>query len=170
MGTRSAFTSELPIKMCIRDRLESWHILPDAAAFADRGAERAGRDLFKESNNAVIYARIMARARRTDAILPRLGADAATDQQVTQAAGRIIGETYTPEEKTRLEQSLSSRSAGTSLKKRDATLLPLAQSAGLVDLESRWLRESMDAQTALIDTRFVALQSQRGLYLSLIHI
>jgi tetratricopeptide (TPR) repeat protein len=159
-----ARTETADTDFAIAERLESWHILPDAAAFADRGAEQAGRDLFKESNNAVIYARIMARARRTDAILPRLGADAATDQQVTQAAGRIIGETYTPEEKTRLEQSLSSRSAGTSLKKRDATLLPLAQSAGLVDLESRWLRESMDAQTALIDTRFVALQSQRGLY------
>jgi hypothetical protein len=146
-----ARTETADADFAIAERLESWHILPDAAAFADRGAERAGSDLFKESNNAVIYARIMARARRTDAILPRLGADAATDQQVTQAAGRIIDETYTPEEKTRLEQSLSSRSAGTSLKKRDATLLPLAQAAGLVDLESRWLRESMDAQAAQID-------------------
>lgn len=148
----------------IAERLESWHILPSAVAFAERGANRAGSDLFTESNHAVIYARIMARARRMEAVLSRMGSNPATDQQVGEATGRIVDETYTPEEKIRFEQALISRAAGAAPAAREPTLLPLAQSAGLVDLESRWRHESMAAQALDIDQRFVALQSQRGLY------
>jgi len=146
----------------IAERLETWHILPDAVAFADRGAGLAGSDLFQDAGHAVIYARIMARARRMDRVLPRLGVNPGPDQQVVQAAGRIVDETYTPEEKTSFEQALNSRAAGVEPMVHDAT--PLAQAAGLVDLESRWRRESMAAQDRQIDQRFVTLQSQRGLY------
>jgi Tfp pilus assembly protein PilF len=148
----------------IAERLESWHILPDAVAFAERGAGRAGSDLFKEGNDAVIYARIMARARRMDAVLPRMGVNSAMDQQAAQAAGNIIAETYTPEEKVRLEQVLISRAAAMPLKDRDTTLLPLVEAAGLVEIESRWRRETMSAQALQVDPRFVRLESQRGLY------
>ena len=144
----------------IAGQLESWHILPDAVAVADRGAHLAGADLCKDGNNAPIYARIMARARRMEAVLPCVGVNPA----VTREAGRIIDETYTPEEKTRLEQTLTSRAAGVPRPTRDATLLPLVQSAGLVDLESRWQHESMTAAALQVDQRFATLQSQRGLY------
>jgi tetratricopeptide (TPR) repeat protein len=137
----------------IAEQLEAWHILPDAVAFAGRGAGLAGADLFKDSGNAVVYARIMARARRMDAVLSRL-ADNPADQQVMQVAGQIIAETYTPEEKVRLEQSLTGRAA----------LLPLVQSAGLVDLEARWRYDAMTAPPQQIDQRYVTLQTQRGLY------
>jgi cellulose synthase operon protein C len=138
----------------IAERLESWHILGDTVTFADRGAKLLGADLFKQTEDAVIYARIMARARRMDAVLAGLGIDPARDQQIAQAVGKIIDETYTPEEKMRLEQMLSTR----------AGLLPLVQSAGLVDLEARWRFQAMSAQAQRIDQRFVSLQSQRGLY------
>ncbi|MGA3042647.1 MAG: tetratricopeptide repeat protein [Bryobacteraceae bacterium] len=148
----------------ISARLESWHILPDAAAFAERGANLAGSDLFKDAGNAAIYARIMAKARRSDAFLSRLAVDSPALQPVLQAVGSIVDETYTPEEKARFEQAVSSRAAQIPRQARDATILPLIAAAGLVDLESRWRRESMAAQAAHVDPRFVMLQSQRGLY------
>jgi Tfp pilus assembly protein PilF len=148
----------------IAGRLESWHILPDAVAFAERGANLAGSDLFKDAGNAVTYARIMTRARRTDAFLSRLAVDSPALQPVLQAVGSVIGETYTPEEKAHFEQALSSRAAQIPRLTRDATLLPLIESAGFVDLESRWLRESMAAEALQVDQGFVTLQSQRGLY------
>ena len=151
----------------IAERLESWHILADAVAFAEHGASLAGSDLFKEGSQAAIYARIMARARRVDAVLPRLGSNPAADQQAAVAAGSIIAEAYTPEEKTRIEQALTARAAALPRKDRDATLLPLVEAAGMVDLEARWRRKSMAAQAQQVDQRFVTLQSQRGLYADL---
>ena len=121
----------------IAERLEAWHILPAAVTFADRGAALAGADLLKQMNNAVIYARIMARARRMDALLPRLDANPAAEQQLKQQAGSIIAETYTPEEKMAFEQTLTARAATMSLHDRpdrpdrEDTLLPLVEAAGL---------------------------------------
>jgi predicted Zn-dependent protease len=148
----------------IAEQLESWHILPDAVAFADRGESLAGSDFFRDSRHAVIYARIMARARRMDAVLTRVGSNPGIDQQATQVAGAVIGETYTPEEKARLDQTLSAQAARLGPVARNNMLLPLAEAAGLVDLESRWRLESMAAQTRQIDQRLIALQSERGLY------
>ena len=149
--------------------LDTWHILPDAVAFADRGANLSGSDLYKEGGNAVVYARIMARALRMDAVLPHLGGNPGTDQQIVPTAGQIIADTYTPEEKARLEQALNAQAAGVPVITRNATLLPLVQSAGLVDLESRWRREAMTARGQQLDQSFVTLQSQRGLYGDLGH-
>jgi Flp pilus assembly protein TadD len=138
----------------IAARLEGWHILPDAVAFAERGAKLAGADFFGDAGDAVIYARIMTRARRADALLPRLVVDSPSFQPVTQAVGKIVEESYTPEEKARFAQALNSRTG----------LLPVAEAAGLVDVEARWRREAMAAEGLRVDERFVALQSQRGLY------
>ena len=128
----------------IAEQLDSWNLLADAVVFADRGANLAGTDLFTQFNNALIYTRVMARARRLDGVVSRLGANSGIDAQVAGIAGKIIGETYTPEEKARLEQSLNTP---------NASLLPLVEAAGLVELESRWRRESMAAQSEQIDQR-----------------
>lgn len=159
-----ARTETADADFAIAERLESWHILDDAVAFTDRGANRLGSGLFKNAGAALIYSRIMVRARRMNAVLARLGADPGMDLQVAQAVGRIIDETYTAEDKTQLEQALNTRSATLGQKARDASLLPLVQAAGLVDLESRWRYESMSAQMQQVDERLVALQSQRGAY------
>jgi tetratricopeptide (TPR) repeat protein len=167
-ATIGARTETADADFGIAERLESWHVLADAVAFAERGAQLAGPDLFKhagnDAGNAAIYARIMAEARRVDAILPRLAVDSPSLQPVAQALGGVVGETYTPEEKTRFEQALNSRAAQVGRFTRDATLLPLVEAAGLVDLESRWRLESMYAQALQTDPRFVTLQTQRGLY------
>ncbi len=135
----------------IAEKLQAWHILPDAVAFAERAAKLAGSNVF----DAVSYASIMTRGRRMDAVLSRMG-DPQSDAQIAQTTGKIIDETYTPEEKERVEHLLRSRPV--------EVALPLAQSAGLADLESRLRLEAMLAQPLNIDGRFVELQSQRGLY------
>jgi cellulose synthase operon protein C len=151
----------------IAAQLETWHDLTDAVTFADQGASLAGADLFKSSSDATIYARIMARARRMDAVLSRLGPNPGIDGQVSQLAGRIIDETYTPEEKLQLEQALVAQATRVGAVTRNAALLPLAESAGLVDLESRWRAETMFAQSRQVDPAFVALESRRGLFADL---
>ena len=148
----------------IAERLEAWHMLPDAVAFCERGARRAGSDLFQDEHNAVIYARIMTRARRPETVLARLGNESLAEQAVAQAVGKIVAELYSPEDKTRLEQALSARAAQLPRLRRDAVLLPLANAAGLADLEARWRYESMRAEALNVDARFVTLQSERGLY------
>jgi tetratricopeptide (TPR) repeat protein len=149
----------------IADRLDSWHILPAAVSFAERGAALDGADLFKNIDHAEAYARIMAHARRLDAVLGRLGSNPQTDGQITSVIGDIVARTYTPEEKVRLEQALTEQAARVQRPVRDATLLPIAMSAGLADLEARWLWDSMTAPgRQQVDARLVALQSQRARY------
>src|SRR5260370_15623745 len=68
----------------IADRLDSWHILPDAVTYAERGATLAGDELFKENDDAVIYACVMAHARRLEAVISRFGTNPGMDQQIQQ--------------------------------------------------------------------------------------
>jgi hypothetical protein len=148
----------------IASQLEGWHDLSDAVTFADQGASLAGTALFKSSTNATTYARIMARARRMEAVLSRLGANPGIDEQVSRVAGEIIGETYTPEEKLKLEQAVDAQATRVGTATRNRALLPLVQSAGLLDLESRWRVETMFAQSRQVDPALVALESRRGLF------
>jgi len=147
----------------IAEQLDSWHILPDAVSYAERGAKLAGDELFKEGGDALVYAGVMARARRMEAVISRLGTNPGMDRQVQQVAGHIVAETYTPEEKLRLEQALNAEGARRGAA-RNGLLLPLVASAGLVELEARWRHESMAAQYLQIDARFTALQGERGMY------
>ena len=73
-----ARTETADADFAIAEQLETWHILPDAVAFAERGASLAGADLFKTGEHAEVYARIMARGRRMDAVLSRLGSNPAS--------------------------------------------------------------------------------------------
>jgi len=148
----------------IAEKLESWHIMTAAVNFADNGARLDGDALFADSNHAVAYARIMTRARRIEAILARLGTHPNADQQVAQAAGKIITEIYTPDEKARFEQALRAQAARGGPAARDDEFLPFAKAAGLAGLETEWRREKMMAAGAELDEGFVALQSYRGVY------
>jgi Tfp pilus assembly protein PilF len=137
----------------IAERLEEWHLLPEAVTFAERGAALPAAESSKSANDA-IYTRLMARARRIDVVAANAPA----------ALGGMIAETYTPEEKARLEQALSARAAQLGRTKRDESLLPFAASAGLFELEARWRLETMQGQSENVDQRLTTLQSQRGLY------
>jgi Flp pilus assembly protein TadD len=150
----------------IAEQLESWHILPDAVTFVERGASLAGGALFSLNDysgpgHAMTYARIMARARRMDAVLPRLGGNPWADRQAEQPAGAIISETYTPEEKAAFERLLTAQAARAG---SGAGLLNIAPFAGLAEVEARWRLAAMAAQSEGVDGRFVALESERGLY------
>jgi tetratricopeptide (TPR) repeat protein len=153
----------------IAEHLDSWGLWSNAVVFAERGAGLAGADLFKNYDNAMTYSRNMARARRMDAALAHIGGDPSIAQSVSGAVGGIIASTYTPEEKLRLEQMLSTEAARAGSGIRDGILLPLASSAGLVDLESRWRDQIMSSPPAAgrfrqVDPQYVTLQSQRALY------
>jgi hypothetical protein len=150
----------------IAQRLEAWHLLTDAVRFAERGASLAGADLFTDAGraDAVVFVRIMARARRMDEVLSRLRTEGRMTGELASAAGSVIAECYTPEEKARFEQALIARAAGIPRLPKDALLLPFAASAGVADLEARWRYESMVAFGQTVDSRFTALQSERGLY------
>jgi predicted Zn-dependent protease len=152
----------------IAGRLESWHMLPEAVEFAERGARLAGDDLFvNQPADAMVYSRIVARARRMDRVLSRLRPDTRISGQLAEAAGAIIAQSYTPEEKASFEQTLTANAAAMPRLTRDAVLLPFATYAGLADLEARWRYESMTAAGLNVDSRFTALQPERGLYAEL---
>ncbi len=146
----------------IAEHLENWHILSDALAFAERGAALAGGELGKTYGYATAYARIVTRARRMDLLLDRFGADPNVMVGVAAAAGQIVAETYTPEEKVRLEQLLAAQPRRPGQDRY--ALLQLLQTAGLVDLEARWRLEAMSSEGAQIDARLATLQAQRGVY------
>ena len=148
----------------IAEKLETWHMLPEAVEFADRSAKQTAADPHREIDRALAYAPIMARARRMDEVLSCLMSYASAERQISASVGPIIAETYRPEEKARFEQALEAKDAHLDETVRDVTLLPFAQSAGLADVEARWRREKMAAQPPQMDPRFIQLQSQRGLY------
>ena len=178
-----ARTETADADFAIAEQLESWHIIPEAVTFAERGATRGGAELFETGECFAAFARIMTRGRRMEAVLSGLGvrSPAASppalpgqspvalpgDGQAAQVAGKVIAETYTPEEKARLERTMIAEAARAGAAVRDGALLPLATAAGLVDLESRWRRELMNGQSSQLDQRLVALESQRGLYSAL---
>jgi len=147
----------------IAERLESWHLLTETMQFAERGAVRGGGDLFETAQGSV-YARIMARARRMDDVIGRLNSDPSMGSRVKTAAGQVIADLYTPEEKASLEQLLIARASSRGRAFRDASLLPLAASSGLASLEARWRYEAMSAPARHVDPAFVKLQWQRGLF------
>ena len=132
----------------IAQRLEAWHMLPDAVSFAERGAAlEAGLD--------ATYVRLMALTRRLNEVLARF--DPKTDVALMEEAGGIVARDYTPEEKSRLAEAMSGK----------PELLALAASAGLPDLEARWRLEAMESQSRVVDQQFTMLQSRRGLYATL---
>ncbi len=135
-------------------RLESWNMLPQARTFAERGVVMAGdKLLFYELPGAVLYARIMTRLRQHSAALERLSTlvpdseIADQDRERFQAVQREVGQTvqryFSPEERLAFVAYLEQQQrAGRNLQ-RD--LLPLAQAAGLADLEARWRYQVMMA-------------------------
>jgi len=61
----------------VATRLEQWGLLDEARRYAEQGVESAGADLLVDYDNqtgAALYARIMARLRRSDAAFTRLSA------------------------------------------------------------------------------------------------
>ncbi len=126
----------------IADYLDQWHLTTDAGRYAQRGFALAGKDLATQYPSLLdVYAKIMAAARRNDAILS-LG-----PKQVNaiRGAGTRIATLYTPEEKASLA---AMKGVGP----------VLAQTAGLEDNLAQLLSRHLSP------AEWISLQFKRGLY------
>jgi Tfp pilus assembly protein PilF len=143
--------------------LDSWNMLEPARRFAERGVELAGKDLFGDYPwGAQIYARIMTRLRAYEPALGRLEelpSERGPFESTLGEMGAAAKAYFTPEEKSALEAFLE--------KRNPPSLLRLASSAGLVDLEARWRFEQLMLNAGKVrgdEGRFSELQKRRMKY------
>jgi len=162
-------------------RLEQWDMLDEARQFAERGMALAGNGLLTDNLNLAgvrTFAQVMARLREYQQALSLL--EAATQVQhpeqavfALSAAVREIGRTaaafYTPEELSALQTFLKKQKVSATPQETERVWMPLAQNAGLGNLEVQWRFERMMANpgglTAPADERrLIDLESQRMKY------
>ena len=158
----------------VAERLAGWNLLDQARQFAERGVALASKDLLVRPENfrgAAADATILTRLRDYSTAYTRLreAAQAARDQKIEpnlapclSAMGSVVKEYYTPEENTAFANFLVSQNQGMETGDR----LPLAQAAGLTDLEARWRFEVMMADPGTpgaqaMEARLALLQKQR---------
>lgn len=159
-------------------RLETWNMLPQAREFAERGVTLAGPALLTDSEyiaGARTYATILTRLRQYEEAYSKLesgvqmaqGARFSPDvQPPLQAMGTAVKTYFTPEEKVAFAGFLEAKREGMREEDVTQTLLPLVETAGLVDLEARWRDEIMMAHPGsppaqVQETRLDQLQKQR---------
>jgi tetratricopeptide (TPR) repeat protein len=160
------------------DRLTGWNMLEQARQFAERGVALAGKDLLihpADTNGMLTYVTLLTRLRDYSTAYARLreAAKSARDAQFQpnlnpflSAMGRVVKEYYTPEENSAFANFLLKQKEGMETNDFIETVIPLAQEAGLTDLEARWRHEVMMAspgspQAQTMETRLDELQRQR---------
>jgi Tfp pilus assembly protein PilF len=117
--------------------LDSWNMLDAAREMAERGVSLAGNDLLTDGDyisGARIYARIMTRLRTYKEALGRLEklpADLNRFNYAVAGIGEAVKTYFTPEEKSAFAAFLGERNP--------RTAAALAGTAGLADVEARWL-------------------------------
>ena len=118
--------------------LESWSMLADARRFAEEGLKRP-HDL-----GFAIYARILMRERQFDVVLKGLATmtDDASMPAIREI-GSVVARYYSPGEKVAFGAALAT----------DRRRIEIAESAGLEDLEAKWLFERMMADPAGVRAR-----------------
>lgn len=159
-------------------RLEAWNMLSPAREFSERAVSLAGDDLLVEGNNlagARVYARVMTRLReheaaysllQTAAQAAKLEGGSSNLQSVLQEIGQAARSAFTPEELLSFENFLEKQKNGMSREDFERNLVPLAQSAGLAELEARWRYELMVARPGAPESqthlnRLIQLQGRR---------
>ncbi len=159
-------------------RLESWNLLPQAREFTEHGVDLAGNDLLIDAahlEGARTYARVMAKLRQHEMAYTRLLTAGRTEgfgrsegnlQTILHEIGQIVRSTFTPEEKTSFQSFLEKQEAEVPRGVLAQLLVPLAQTAGLSDLEARWRDELMMAtvghpEAQVHKARLIQLQEQR---------
>src|SRR5208337_1235842 len=160
------------------DRLTGWNMQEQARQFAERGMALAGPGAVREpplQAGVLTYVTLLTRLRDYTRAYARLreAAKARRDPQdqpnlnpFLSAMGGVVKEYYTPEECSAFANFLLKQKEGMETDDFIETLIPLAQYAGLTDLEARWRYEVMmaspgspEAQT--METRLDELQRQR---------
>jgi thioredoxin-like negative regulator of GroEL len=151
--------------------LEAWNMLEPARGFAERGVELAGADLLSDNDyisGAQVYVRIMTRLRAHEAAFQRLAkltSEPAPFQTVLGEMGAAVKVYFSPQEKASFQAFLEKQP-------RSEALLALARTAGLADLEARWLFEKMmvhPGETRHGESRLSELQKRRMKYDDLAH-
>ena len=162
----------------VAERLAGWNLLDQARQFAERGVTLAGKDLLvrpEDFSGAAAYATILTRLRDYSTAYTRLreAAQAARDQKIEpnltpclSAMGTVVKDYYAPEETTAFANFLTRQKEGMEARDFKEELLPLAEYAGLADLEARWRFEAMMAgpgtpEAQAMEARLALLQKQR---------
>ena len=162
----------------VADRLTGWNMLAQARPFAERGVALAGKDLLlrpENLNGALTYVTVLTRLGDYSTAYARLreAANALRNQKIEpnlipllSAMGSVVKEYYTPEETSAFANFLLKQKEGMEATDFNQTLIPLAQYAGLADLEARWRYAVMMAspgspQAQAMETRLAELQKQR---------
>jgi cellulose synthase operon protein C len=121
--------------------LESWNMVDQALGYAQRGMELAK---VADDGQVAIYARLMARARKSGA-------------GPWPAQAQAVDEYYTPEEKLGYAQLLTEQHG----KRPIEQMAQLAHLAGLADLEAAWRYEAAAANPAAYPLALEQVQNQR---------
>ena len=162
----------------VAERLTNWNMLDQARQFAERAATLAGAAAVLEpplQSGMITYVTILTRLRDYTTAYTRLreAAHAARNQKIEpnlapclSAMGSVVKEYYTPEETTAFASFLLKQEEGMEGSEFNQTLIPLAQYAGLTDLEARWRFQVMMATASeplaqAMDARLALLQTQR---------
>jgi Tfp pilus assembly protein PilF len=165
-------------------RLERWGLLEQARTFAERGVELAADELLTDRRLAPGtggYARLLTRLgdyataherlRQARQGLPPARTRARFAPALTQM-GQAVKRYFTPEQKQLFARYLIETSAGRSRDELAEELIPLAQSAGLAEIEARWRYQVMTAwagqeRAKPHERRFQELQERRGKFAEL---
>ena len=159
-------------------RLEKWNMSARAVSFAGAGVKLASAYLYRESayiQGARLYARLMTRARRHEEAYgslreewKRSGRDGWRSRFVSaiEAIGTAVDRYYAPEEKSAFSTFLLEAKAELNPNEFESVLIPLAQSAGLADLEVQWRHERLLAnpgrgKASAHERRLIELQQKR---------
>ena len=159
-------------------QLDDWNLPAEARPFAERGVELAGKDLLRDrdyQSGAQTYARVMTRLRQHEAVWTRLaeahqagGAEetASSYQTALRQMGDTVDRYYAPEERAAFATFLETQKAAATSDDLARVLVPLAQNAGLPDLEARWRHELMMSSPGTPEAqvhyaRLVQLQRRR---------
>jgi len=160
----------------VAERLAGWNMLTPARQFAERGMALAGVAAVREAQpGALSYVSILTRLRDYSTAYARLreASSAIRAQKIEpnltpflSAMGSAAQEYFTPEEKNAFSEFLLKQKEGMEASEFNQTLIPLAQYAGLTDLEARWRHmvmmagpDSPEAQPMAV--RLGQLQEQR---------
>lgn len=163
----------------LAQRLEEWGLLDQAREFAERGVKLAGEELLTDpeyADKAGDYARLLTRLgdfRSAHETLRKARRGVPVDRTIQrctaalQQMGLAVDRYYTPEQRRRFANYLLEARAGLPYEDLVQELLPLAQAAGLAELETRWRYEVMSAwageESAKVHAhRYQQLQERRG--------
>ena len=137
--------------LSVAERLDAWGMVKEARGFADQALKLSPDDAVRT------WARIAMREREFDAVLTRL---VGLKDEIAPVAmieiGRVVQSEYSPEEKVKFVASLE----------KNPRRVDVADDAGLVDVEAKWLAERMmahpdDEKIAEWKEKLIRLQEQR---------